>query len=275
LRAFFGNQFSYSLWQRASLKGGTNETPLSRFLMETRSGHCEYFATATVLLLRELGFPARYAVGYGVHEGSGDKYVVRQRDAHAWCLVWNAATSTWEDFDTTPASWIAEEGKRASMFQWLSDGWSRIKFEIARLRWGQTNFRRYMLWLLLPVLLFLLYQIVFRRRNRRRDKTGSTADSTAAWPGLDSEFYQLEAKLRDLGYERRSGETIQCWLDRVTRSGAAASFRTALEEVLGLHYRYRFDPRGLGADGRTELRQQVQVCLAGFDKARLNGSGIG
>jgi transglutaminase-like putative cysteine protease len=49
----------------------TNETPLARFLLRTRSGHCEYFATATVLLLRQLGIPARYAVGYAVHEASG------------------------------------------------------------------------------------------------------------------------------------------------------------------------------------------------------------
>ena len=62
---------------------------MSRFLLRTRSGHCEYFATATVLLLRQLGIPARYAVGYAVHEATGRKYVVRQRDAHAWCLVWN------------------------------------------------------------------------------------------------------------------------------------------------------------------------------------------
>ena len=28
-------------------------TPLAAFLTKTRAGHCEYFATATVLLLRE------------------------------------------------------------------------------------------------------------------------------------------------------------------------------------------------------------------------------
>ena len=80
---------SYSTWQGLGNLRSTNETPLSRFLLRTRSGHCEYFATATVLLLRQLGIPARYAVGYAVHECAGQKYVVRQRDAHAWCLVWN------------------------------------------------------------------------------------------------------------------------------------------------------------------------------------------
>ena len=94
----------------------------------------------------ELGIPARYAVGYAVHEASGRKYVVRQRDAHAWCLVWNPTSGTWQDFDTTPASWVAAEAGRASPMQFLSDCWSRIVFEIAKFRWGQTHLRQYLLW---------------------------------------------------------------------------------------------------------------------------------
>ena len=37
---------------------------MTRFLCEHRTGHCEYFATATTLLLRAAKIPARYAVGY-------------------------------------------------------------------------------------------------------------------------------------------------------------------------------------------------------------------
>ena len=76
LRALSGffqntNNFRYRTWQGFGSGYGTNETPLSRFLLRTHAGHCEYFATATVLLLRQLGIPARYAVGYAVHEASG------------------------------------------------------------------------------------------------------------------------------------------------------------------------------------------------------------
>jgi len=88
IQRFFEARFSYRTWQVPfGRRGITNETALGRFLLKDRSGHCEYFATATVLLLRELKIPARYAVGYAVHEHSGNGYVVRQRDAHAWCLV--------------------------------------------------------------------------------------------------------------------------------------------------------------------------------------------
>ena len=41
---------------------------LDDFLNRSRAGHCEYFATATVLLLRAAGIPARYATGYSVQE---------------------------------------------------------------------------------------------------------------------------------------------------------------------------------------------------------------
>jgi hypothetical protein len=112
VRGYLAEKFTYRTWQPPG-KLATNETALSRFLLTTRAGHCEYFATATTLLLRKLDLPTRYAVGYAVHETTGSGYVVRLRDAHAWCLVWNRDKNLWDDFDTTPASWVAEEGKHA------------------------------------------------------------------------------------------------------------------------------------------------------------------
>jgi hypothetical protein len=212
---FFSSKFTYSLWQGPDKLATTNETSLTRFLLHSRSGHCEYFATATVLLLRELGIPARYAVGYAVHEASGHGYVVRERDAHAWCLVWNSRTKTWEDFDTTPASWIGIEGKRASVMQWFSDFWSWVGFQISKFRWGQSNLRDYILWALIPVLVVLLYQIIFRRGRRRRSPANAgKSDAAVFWPGFDSEFYLLERKLAARGVARRHGEPLSDWLTR-------------------------------------------------------------
>src|SRR5882724_2363106 len=160
---FFQGKFTYSLWQGRDKLSRSNETALTRFLLFSRSGHCEYFATATVLLLRELKIPARYAVGYAVHEKSGKGYVARQRDAHSWCLVWNEKTKIWEDFDTTPGSWIEMEGKRASLWERFSDFLSWIGFEISKLKilWGQGKLREYIFWSLIPIFIFLLYQIIF------------------------------------------------------------------------------------------------------------------
>jgi hypothetical protein len=260
---FFQNNFTYSIWQGKDKLATTNETPLARFLLSSRSGHCEYFATATVLLLRELKIPARYAVGYAVHEKSGHGYVVRERDAHAWCLVWNKQAKTWEDFDTTPASWVAEEGKRASVMQWLSDFSSWIGFQISKLRWGQTNLRQYIFWGLVPVLVILLYQIIFRRGRRRQQPMQSKKSVMPVfWPGFDSEFYQLEQKLLERGLTRQSGEPLSVWLQRVTDDPDLTSLKQSFQGLLLLHYRHRFDPQGLNQTEREALRQEVKICLS-------------
>jgi len=253
----FQTRFAYSLWDERNLVTGTNETALSHFLLKTRHGHCEYFATATVLLLRQLGFPARYAVGYAVHEPSGSGYVVRQRDAHAWCLVWR--NGVWEDFDTTPASWVATEANRASPFQFLSDFFSRLGFEFSKFRWGQSHARQYILWGLAPVLAVLLYQILTRIRRQRHHRAGAAGPT--AWPGLDSEFYALERLLASRGFVRQPSEPLSAWLRRAMETSVLASVRPALEALLRLHYRYRFDPQGIEPSERQALSRQAQACL--------------
>lgn len=267
VQSFFASKFTYSAWQGADKLARTNETVLSRFLLNSRSGHCEYFATATVLLLRQLKIPARYAVGYVVHEKSGHGYVVRGRDAHAWCLAWDERDKTWVDFDTTPASWVAEEGKRASPMEWLSDVSSWIGFQFAKFRWGQTNLRQYLLWTLLPVLLLLLYQIIFRRgRKRRRQFKVDSRSTTVSWPGLDSEFYQLERRLAARGVARQPSEPLSDWLTRALAEPALADLRQSLQELLRLHYGHRFDPQGLSEQERESLTRQAMDCLAALSR---------
>jgi hypothetical protein len=262
VQKFFHDQFRYSTWLGPEKLSGTNETPLGRFLLNRRTGHCEYFATATVLLLRRLDIPARYAVGFAVHETYGSGYVVRERDAHAWCLVWNRETRTWEDFDTTPASWIETESRRASSLQRFSDLWSDIGFQISKLRWRQMEWRRDLLWGLFLVLVLLLYQILFRRRwtwQWRKRPVG--ADILISWPGLDSEFYQLEKRLAGRGVPRRPSEPLSDWLSRALADLAQDDLQTPLRELLHLHYRYRFDPSGLAANEREALKREAKVCL--------------
>jgi transglutaminase-like putative cysteine protease len=264
LSAYFQDEhkFRYSTWQDLDRGRGTDVTPLAHFLRSTHRGHCEYFATATVLLLRRLHIPARYAVGYAVHETSGKQYVVRQRDAHAWCLVWNPTSETWQDFDTTPALWAETEARRASPMQFLSDFWSRIVFEFARFRWGRSHLRQYLLWGLAPVLALLLYQIIFRIRRQRRPPNPDEAGARIAWPGLDSEFYQVERKLAERGAARQPGEPLSVWLLRTSTDPALADVRNRLRDLLALHYRYRFDPEGLSQTDREALRREASGCLA-------------
>lgn len=265
--SYFQSNFTYSTWQEPP-RTKPKQTPLGRFLLTTRSGHCEYFATATVLLLRKLGLFARYAVGYSVHEASGSGYVVRERDGHAWCLVWNESRQTWQDFDTTPASWVESETKRKSPTQWLSDAWSGLVFQFSKVRWGQSHMRQYILWSLLPILAILLYRIVFRSGRGRTKLADKSKGSPSHWPGLDSEFYEIERRLSAQGHARSPSEPVTRWLRRGLENRSLAKWQQPLSELLRLHYRYRFDPRGLSADEREDLRREARECLANLDRLR-------
>jgi len=259
---FFETKFTYRMWQDADNRGEESATPLSRFLLKTRAGHCEYFATATVLLLRDLGIPARYAVGYSVHEAGWTGYVVRQSDAHAWCLAWNDKKQIWEDFDTTPGTGVESRHNPATI--WVTDAWWWVRFQFSKLRWGQTHLRNYILIGLVPVLALLLFQILRQRKRRAAGK--GTAGRAVAWPGLDSEFYQIEKQLTERGLVRRPNETLSDWLERAAAEPSLAELQDSLRALLRLHYRYRFDPNGLSDTHREELRREARVC---FEKLAL------
>ncbi len=100
LESFLKSQFEYSLNHRS----GESQDPLGNFLFSTRTGHCEYFATAHVVMLRTLGIPARMVNGFrqGEYNEWGDYFIVRQSDAHSWVEAFLPG-SGWVAFDPTPA----------------------------------------------------------------------------------------------------------------------------------------------------------------------------
>ena len=84
------DRFTYSLDQaRVRLKRDFSRDPVEDFLVNHRTGHCEYFASALALMCRSQGIPARVVVGYkgGEYNPTGQFYRVRQSDAHAWVEV--------------------------------------------------------------------------------------------------------------------------------------------------------------------------------------------
>ncbi|HEU4427268.1 MAG TPA: DUF3488 and transglutaminase-like domain-containing protein [Myxococcota bacterium] len=78
--------------------------PIEQFLLDRTEGHCEYFASALVVMLRSLGIPARVVNGYaGGHENTLGGFVeVSQSDAHAWVEV-HYDRAGWVAYDPTPA----------------------------------------------------------------------------------------------------------------------------------------------------------------------------
>ena len=61
-------------------------TPLDWFLFDEKRGHCEFFASAMVVMLRSVGVPARLATGFSLGEKNPVTgfYEVRALDGHAW-----------------------------------------------------------------------------------------------------------------------------------------------------------------------------------------------
>src|SRR5437773_1011917 len=98
-----------------SLDVGTTVSadPVDDFLFTRKTGYCEHYATAMVVLLRALGIPARLVTGFlpGLWNDFGNYYTIRQQDAHAWVEVY-FPRSGWVTFDPTPSvpaavpSWV-------------------------------------------------------------------------------------------------------------------------------------------------------------------------
>ncbi|GMQ76818.1 MAG: hypothetical protein BMS9Abin01_2115 [Gammaproteobacteria bacterium] len=260
VRAFFSRGFTYSLKLQAPQDGAT---PLADFLFRTRSGQCEYYATATVLLLRAAGIPARYAAGYAVREYSEleKRYVVRRRHAHTWALVW--VNGGWRDLDTTPAVWAALESADASWWQSVYDVGSWLAFLFAEWRWQekQDDARSWMLWMVLPLLVILVWRMARRQRvlrERDRDESGSRH---FVRQGAESAFYAIERRLTAAGHERHQGEPMSAWLRRLAETGTVPDTAELLGDILPLHYRFRFHPLGLDQDGRRELAARSRQWL--------------
>lgn len=106
------------------------EDPLADFLLVNREGHCEYFASGMVVMLRLLGIPARIVNGFagGVHNEFGDYVALRRADAHSWVEVWFPGVG-WATFDPTPPTFLDMRSGRG----WLAD--LRDALDAVQLAW--------------------------------------------------------------------------------------------------------------------------------------------
>ncbi len=112
---------------------GSGRQTLREFLFESRSGNCEYFATAMCILLRHLGIPSRLVIGFvsDAWNEYGDFFDVRQSDAHAWVEAY-IEDRGWMTFDPTPSDSLGA-GPPTFLGQLWGSG-SRF-FEALQFRW--------------------------------------------------------------------------------------------------------------------------------------------
>lgn len=243
--------FRYSLYQE---KGQTDE-PLVNFLLHTRAGHCEYFASTAVLLLRQMGVPARYVVGYAVQEfeESIGMYVIRERHAHAWAIAY--IEDRWVVVDMTPQIWAEAEAAQASVLRPLLDFMANRAF-LVQLWWNDTTLEDFEIWLYLigaALALTLAWRILRSEQVTLPDPSKTVAGEAHIGQGLDSPFFRIEQYNQGKGLVRERGESFSRWLARIDL--------LELLPLLKLHNRYRFDPRGLDEEERTTLVSGVQAWL--------------
>ena len=258
---YFNDNFQYSTYKKEIGKG---LDPVEDFLLRSRSGHCEYFATATVLLLRASGVPARYSTGYSVQEFSEleGSYIVRSKHAHAWALAY--VDGAWRDVDTTPPSWFDIEN-RGSGSRAMSDLWSWLVFKLSGLLWNghDGRFAYYIIWIAAPLVVIFAWRLYLKKRVSARKTKRKQGAVLLFQAGKDSEFYAIQSELARRGLDRRTWEPLNVWIDRICFDAYRPDL---LRQIVSLHYRYRFDPDGSSPEEREALKDSAREWLAGIDE---------
>ncbi len=234
---YLQSHHEYSL----SYDPGTDE-PLNDFLLNRRAAHCQYFASAVVVMARVAGVPARMVTGYYASEQFGDKQlVVRDRDAHAWaeCFIDGKG---WVTVDATPSSGrpdavFGKASKVREWWEWFTDLPGRLR------QWMEKVPRQAMLVLIAVIAAVMLVVLVIRIwRKRRRVKVVATG----GYPRPSEELIA-------------AGRRFERWLLR--RNVACAENRTWREHVAGL----------LGQSPPVIDVKSLQFVEA-YDRARFGGA---
>ena len=265
---FFHTEFDYTL----ELPRSAQEATLEYFLFERGEGHCEYFSTAMVVLLRNLGIHARAVNGFlGGQWNSFGKYLaVTQNEAHSWVEVWFPGYG-WVQFDPTPGG----AGTSAAVTSWLWPG--RFLFDGLQHRWnkwvldynlesqsglyqrisellggrtsegqispGQTPATRVgMGWMWLAVMVMTLSAAALLRRSRGHS------------PEVEL-YLQFREGCRRAGFRADAGVAPLMLLDELARVRHPA--RTRARRLVDYYLRSRFGGQELDTRQRREMKNDL------------------
>lgn len=163
--------------------------PLLRWLDAGLSGHCEFYAGATVMLARALGAPARLVVGYigGDWNGFEDYYMIRKLHAHAWVEIWHPETG-WARHEPTPITFIDPQDSQGGQAQFSARGDRSWEAYIDSLR-------------------FLWYQRVVRFDSEYQGSLRSR--SMDAITGVGISLWEMAVRLMDNLFSLRAQSIVQ------------------------------------------------------------------
>jgi len=243
IERFFAG-FTYTLDQ----KNRAGESYLADFLNNTHSGHCEYFASATVLMLRNAGIAARYRTGFMLDEYDSfeNALLARKRDAHAWVAAYIG--DRWVNVDTTPPQWKEADSMEKSFFEPVSDfmAWLKMNYENYR-RKKSAEFNRMLISVAVLLTVFLMVRVYLRRRRIKKDEVVEKPLYEIA--GSDSPLYEILDFYEKSGLKREENETLRRFL---------AKNKIDIGEIAKLHEELRFDTAADEAFLMSELMKKYE-----------------
>lgn len=256
-------------WLRSSFAYTLDLPPPGResidhFLFDRRAGHCEYFSTAMIVLLRSAGIPSREVNGFrGGHWNDFGQYLaVTQNEAHSWVEVWFTGYG-WVAFDPTPAgsggagaasAWVPGFGFMLDGIQhrwgkWILDydagnqvdllGWARDAVTGGR---GSVDLKDpgWLLWVALVLGTPLAVVLVL-------------SGSRGRWPPETRAFVSLRRACRKAGVEGDTGRALLRSL-----SERAPDAVDPARRVVELYHRGRFGNARLSERALTEMEESVR-----------------
>lgn len=126
IEKYLRNNFSYSL---ETVFNSKSEDALENFLFKSRYGHCEYFASSMVLMLRSINIPARLVNGYNAstYNPVTGFYEIYRLDAHAWVEAYIEGEG-WVSFEPTSTYALPQKkDKTTNTSQELEEYLSKLK----------------------------------------------------------------------------------------------------------------------------------------------------
>jgi transglutaminase-like putative cysteine protease len=252
-----------------SLRFAPQGEPINDFILNRRAGHCQYFASALVMMSRAAGVPARFVTGFYAHERDGDqRIVVRDRDAHAWVECWIDGVG-WVTFDATPAG-----GRPDQLYQrpaWYKRAWEYLQDIPARLREWYTSLQRSTIILVTSVTggVWLAYALFnFLRNRKRRKATAAAREYPQPTADLVAAARWFESVLRRRGLELQPSRT---WREQLLLAGLTAptlvgELRDACLRFVDVYEEARFgasDPGAIYDAQRTIEQLMIQPPATG------------
>lgn len=265
------------------------EDPLEDFLFAQQAGHCEYFASATVLLARLAGVPARYVNGFlgGEWNALGQHVTVRDNRAHSWAEAYMGVFG-WVRVDATPpAPQITHMGRLKQMADAIEAFWSRwvIEYDTGRqvelarrmlsslgagrghrgsMSWKLPS-RRTVTGVVVGAAVVAIAVVWWRRRTRRsRSSVGRRKEAAKATSGVLRHYTRALAIAGRAGLGREDSETAREHARRLVAQGALDERAAAAFETLVRAYERAKFAEGAGWARPDDADVELRACVATF-----------